>query len=78
MASESNVHMGKPTLRWKQLDYWKIKMIVRLRAMGGKIWRVARDVSVVLKQDEPTLSDEKNILVHVQAMDVLYDALDIN
>jgi hypothetical protein len=78
MASESNVHMGKPTLRWKQLDYWKIKMMAHLGAMGGKIWRIVRDVSVVLKQDEPTPSDEESILVHGQDMDVLYDALDIN
>ena len=30
------------------------------------------------KQDEPTTSDEENILVNDQAMNVLYDALDIN
>jgi hypothetical protein len=32
----------------------------------------------VLSQDEPTTSDEEKILVNVQAMNVLYDALDIN
>jgi hypothetical protein len=39
-------------------------MMVHLRAMGGNIWRIARDGFVVLKQDKPTPSDEENILVN--------------
>jgi hypothetical protein len=49
-----------------------------ISAIGGKFWKIARDGFVVLKQDDPTTSDEENILVNDQAMNVLYDALDIN
>jgi hypothetical protein len=53
-------------------------MIVHLWDMGGNIWRIVRDGFVLLKQDEPSTSDEQNILVNDQAMNVLYDALDFN
>jgi hypothetical protein len=56
----------------------KIRMIVHLRAMGEKIQRIVRDGFVVLKHNESTTSDEENILVNDQAMNVLYDALNIN
>lgn len=42
----------------------KIRMTDHLIAMGGNIWRIVKDIYVVLKQD--------------QAMNVLYDSLDIN
>jgi hypothetical protein len=78
MASKSSMHIGKPShFDGNNYDYWKIRMTVHLRAMGGRIWRIMRDGFVVLKQDEPTTSDEQNILVNDQAMNVLYDALDI-
>jgi hypothetical protein len=65
MASGSNVHMGKPSyFVGNNFGYCKIRMMVHLRAMGGKIWRIARDGFVVLKQDKPTPSDEENILVN--------------
>jgi hypothetical protein len=79
MASGSNMHTGKPPhFDGNNYDYWKIRMIVHLRAMGGNIWRIVRDGFVVLKQDKPTTSDEQNILVNDQATNVIYDALDIN
>jgi hypothetical protein len=37
-------------------------MTIHLRAMGGKIWIIMRDSFVVLKQYEPTISDEKTFL----------------
>jgi hypothetical protein len=78
MASGSNMHMEKaPHFYGNNYDYWKIRMTVHLRAVGGNIWRIVRDGFVVLKHDAPTTSDEQNILLNDQAMNVIYDALDI-
>jgi hypothetical protein len=52
-------------------------MSMRLKAMGGKIWPIVRDGLVVLKEDEQSPSDNENVLTNYQAMNVLYDALDI-
>jgi hypothetical protein len=49
-----------------------------LRAMGGKFWPIVKNGFVVLKEDEPSASDNENILTNDQAMNVFYDALDIN
>jgi hypothetical protein len=79
MASNNNVHIGKPPhFDGNNYDYWKIRMAMHLRAMGGKIWPIVKDGFVVLKQDEPSTSDNENILTNDQAMNVFYDALDIN
>jgi hypothetical protein len=51
---------------------------MHLRAMGGRIWPIVIDGFVVLKQDEPTISDNENILTNDQSMIVFCDALDIN
>jgi hypothetical protein len=51
---------------------------MHLKAMGGKIWPIVRDGFVVLKQDEPSPIDNENVLTNDQAMNVLYDALNIN
>jgi hypothetical protein len=59
-------------------DYWKIRMPMHLREMGGKIWPIVKDGFVVLKQDEPSVSVNENILTNDQAMNVFYDALYIN
>jgi hypothetical protein len=45
---------------------------------GGKIWPIVRDGFLVLKEDEPSPNDHENILTNDQAMNVFYDALDIN
>jgi hypothetical protein len=79
MASNNNVHIGKPQhFDGNNYDYWKIRMSMHLKAMGGKIWPIVRDGFVVLKQDEPSPSDNENVLTNDQAMNVFYDALDIN
>jgi hypothetical protein len=79
MASNNNVHIGKqPHFDGKNYDYWKIRMSMHLKAMGGKIWPIVRDGFVVLKQDEPSPSDNENVLTNDQAMNVFFDALDIN
>jgi hypothetical protein len=79
MASNNNVHIGKPShFDGNNYDYWKIRMSMHLRAMAGKICQIVKDVFVVLKQDEPSTSDNENILTNDQAMNVFYDALDIN
>jgi hypothetical protein len=79
MASNNNVHIGKPPhFDGNNYDYWKIRMSMHLRAMGGKIWQIIKDGFVVLKQDEPSASENENILTNDQAMNVSYDALDIN
>jgi hypothetical protein len=71
--------MGKPPhFDRNNYDHWKTRMKVHLRATCGKIWRIVIDGFVVLKQDEPSASDEKNILVNDQAMNLMYDYLDIN
>ena len=79
VASNNNVHIGKPPhFDGNNYDYCKIRMSMNLRAMGGRIWTIVKDGFVVLKQDEPTISDNENIMTNDQAMNVLYDALDIN
>jgi hypothetical protein len=79
MASNNNMHIGKlPHFDGKNYDYWKIRMSMHLKAMGGKIWPIVRDGFVVLKEDESSLSDNENSLTSDQAMHVFYDALDIN
>jgi hypothetical protein len=79
MASNNNVHVGKPPhFDGNNYDYWKIRMSMHLRAMGEKIWPIVKDEFVVLKQDEPSASDNENILTNDQAMNVFYDALNIN
>jgi hypothetical protein len=79
MASNNNVHIGKPPhFDGNNYDSRKIRMSMHLRAMGGKIWPIVRDGFVVLKEDEPPVIDNENILTNDQAMNVFYDALDIN
>jgi hypothetical protein len=79
MASNNNVHIGKvPHFDGNNYDYWKIRMSMHLKAMGGKIWPIVRDGFVVLKKDKPSPSDNGNILTNDQSMNVFYDALDIN
>jgi hypothetical protein len=79
MASNNNVHIRKPPhFDGNNYDYWKIRMSMHLKAMGGKIWPIFIDGFVVLKQDEPSPSDNENVLTNDQAMNVFYDALDIN
>jgi hypothetical protein len=51
-------------------------MSMHLEAMGGNIWPIVRDGFVVLKQDEPSPSDNENVLTNNQAMNVFYDALE--
>jgi hypothetical protein len=53
-------------------------MSMYLKIMGGKIWPIVRDRFVVLKEDEQSPSDNDNVLTNDQAMNVFYDALDIN
>jgi hypothetical protein len=79
MASNNNVHIGKlPHFDGNNYDYWKIRMSMHLKAMGEKIWPIVRDGFVVLKPDEPSPSDNENVLTNDQAMNIFYDALDIN
>jgi hypothetical protein len=79
MASNNNVCIGKPShFDGNNYDYWKIRMSMHHRAMGGKVWPIARDEFVVLKQDELLTSDNENVLINGQAMNVFYDALDIS
>jgi hypothetical protein len=79
MASNNNVHIGKlPHFDGNNYDYWKIRMSIHLKAMGGKIWPIVRDGFVVMKQDKPSPRDNENDLTNDQAINVFYDALDIN
>jgi hypothetical protein len=71
MASNNNVHIGKPQhFDGNNYDHWKIRTSMHLKAMGKKIWPIVKDGFVVLKEDEQSPID--------QAMNVFYDALDIN
>jgi hypothetical protein len=79
MASNNNVHIGKLShFDGNNYDYWKIRMSMHLKAMGGKVWPIVRDGFIVLKEHEPSLNDHENVLTNDQAMNVFYDALDIN
>jgi hypothetical protein len=79
MASNNNVHIGKPpNFDGNNYDYWKIRISMHLKSMGGKIWPIIRDGFVVLKEDEQSPSDNENVLTNDQAMNVFYDVLDIN
>lgn len=74
MASGSNMHMGKlPHFEGNSYDYQKIRVTVHLRAMDEKIWRIVRYGFVVLKQYDPTTSDEEKFQ-YDQTMNVLYVA----
>jgi hypothetical protein len=53
-------------------------MSMHLKAMGGKIWPIVRDGFVVLTKDEQSPSDNENVLTYDQAMNIFYDAIDIN
>jgi hypothetical protein len=53
-------------------DLWKPKAPNNLKAMGGKVCPTVRDGFVVLKQDEPSPSDNENILTNDQAMNGFY------
>jgi hypothetical protein len=70
MASNNNVHIGNPPhFDGNNYDYWKIRMSMYLKAMGGKIWPIVRNEFVVLKEDEPSPSDNENILTNDQAIE---------
>jgi hypothetical protein len=76
MASNNNVHIGKPPyFDGNNYDYWKIRMSMHMRR---KIWPIVRDEFVLLEQDEPSPIDNEKVLTNDQAMNVFYDALDIN
>jgi hypothetical protein len=65
MASNNNLHIGKPPhFDGKTYEYWKIRMSMHLRVVGGRTWTIVKDGFVVLKQDEPTFSDNENILTN--------------
>ena len=52
MASGSggSVHVGKPPhFDGNNYDYWKTRMTVYLRSMGGRIWKIMNEGYVVLK-----------------------------
>jgi hypothetical protein len=50
MDSNNNVHIWKsPHFDGNNYFYWKIRMPMHLKAMGGKIWPIVRDGFVVLK-----------------------------
>jgi hypothetical protein len=79
MDSSNNVHIGKPPhYDGNDYNYWKIRMSMHLKAMGGKICPIVRDGFIVLKEDEQSPSDNENVLTNDQAMNVFYDALEIN
>ena len=76
MASGSNVHVGKPPLfDGNNYDYWKIRMMAHLKAISKNMWRVVNDGYAILKPNELSPTDEENMILDDQAMNVLYDAL---
>ena len=53
MTSENGIHVGKsPFFDGNKYDYWKTRMIVHLKALSQKIWRIMEDGYVIL--DEKT------------------------
>jgi hypothetical protein len=49
MASNNNVHIGKPShFDGNNYDYWKIRMSMHLRAMGGKMSSTVSRISQLL------------------------------
>src|SRR5690348_4903349 len=78
MASEST-HVGKlPFFDGTNYDYWKTRMMVHLKAMSRKLWRIVDDGYVILDPSARTTLDTENDALNDQAMNVLYSALDIN
>jgi hypothetical protein len=53
MTTNNNVHIGKPPhFDGNNNKYWKIRMSMHLKVMGGKIWPIVRDGFVVLREDK--------------------------
>ncbi|XP_072146542.1 uncharacterized protein [Setaria viridis] len=79
MASENNIHVGKPPFfDGNNYDYWKTRMMVHLKAMGKKVWKIVNEGFVILDDKNMSEADEANELLNDQAMNVLYGALDVN
>ena len=53
-------------------------MSVHLKAMSRKIWRIVNDGYVILDEKNLTALDEENELLHDQAVNVLFSALDVS
>jgi hypothetical protein len=76
MASGSNVHVGRPPLfDGNNYDYWKIRMMAHLKAISKNMWRIVNDGYAILNPNELSPTDEENMVLDDQAMNVLYDAL---
>ncbi|XP_004956819.1 uncharacterized protein LOC101780464 [Setaria italica] len=79
MASQNNVHVGKPPFfDGNNYDYWKTRIMVHLKAMGKKIWGIVNEGFIILDEKNMSEADDANELLNDQAMNVLYGALDIN
>jgi hypothetical protein len=78
MASDS-VHVGKPPFfDGTNYDYWKTRMMVHLKSLSRKIWRLVDEGYIILEPNARTALDNENDALNDQAMNVLYSVLDIN
>jgi len=53
-------------------------MSVHLKAMSRKIWRIVNCGYVILDEKNLTAQDEENGLLNNQAVNVLFNALDVS
>ena len=79
MALESNVHMRKASFfDGNNYDYWKIRMMVHLKAMGKKFWKIVDEGYTIVDPKNLTKAEEANEHLNDQAVNVLCSALNIN
>ena len=60
-----NVNVGKPLFfNGSNYDYWKTRMMIYLKAMGGDIWNVVEDGFVVLDPKKTIHVEKEKILAN--------------
>ena len=66
---------AKPETDVSPNSYWKTRMMIYFKALGGILWPIVEDVYVILNPESPTNADNDNTLADAQAMNVLFSAL---
>jgi hypothetical protein len=79
MASDNNGHAGKPLFfDGNNYDYWKTRMMVHIKAISKKVWRIVEDGYVILDDKNPTPLDDENDALNDQAMNLIYSCLRVS
>jgi hypothetical protein len=79
IASDNNGHAGKPPFfNENNNDYWKTRMMVHIKAISKKVWRIVEDGYVILDDKNPTPLDDENDALNDQAMNLIYSCLSVS